>query len=104
LEFLNKDNSTNLSIYENETVENIIDEDSKYSKNKKNRKISLFSFNLNKFKSNFVDYLKSLKFTYDRKSIMRTPCNHLFHNRCLEKWLEVKNECPYCRREIPIIE
>lgn len=29
-----------------------------------------------------------------------TPCNHIFHSVCLEVWLEVKNECPNCRRNI----
>lgn len=77
----------------------------KYHKSKKIKKFfSLIDFDIRKFKNSVIDYLKSLRFTYERKNIMRTPCNHLFHNRCLEKWLELKNECPYCRREIPIIE
>ena len=38
------------------------------------------------------------------KPYMRTPCGHLFHTKCLETWLEVKNECPYCRQRIPPLE
>jgi len=30
-----------------------------------------------------------------------TPCDHRFHRACLEKWLDVKMECPTCRRELP---
>ena len=28
---------------------------------------------------------------------MVTPCNHFFHQECLERWMEVKMECPTCR-------
>ena len=35
---------------------------------------------------------------------MITPCHHLFHTKCLEMWLEQKNECPYCRQKIPPLE
>ena len=35
---------------------------------------------------------------------MITPCHHLFHRKCLEHWLNVKNQCPYCRQQIPPIE
>ena len=38
------------------------------------------------------------------KPYMRTPCGHLFHTKCLETWLEVKNECPYCRQKIPPLD
>ena len=29
-----------------------------------------------------------------------TKCNHLFHSKCLELWIECKSKCPNCRREI----
>lgn len=32
---------------------------------------------------------------------MVTPCNHLFHPECLQQWMNVKLECPVCRRSIP---
>ena len=35
---------------------------------------------------------------------MITPCHHLFHRKCLEHWLNVKNQCPYCRQQIPPLE
>ena len=38
------------------------------------------------------------------KPYMKTPCNHFFHTKCLETWLELKNECPYCRQKIPPLE
>ena len=31
------------------------------------------------------------------KKYMKTPCNHIFHSLCLEKWLVRKKECPNCR-------
>ena len=33
---------------------------------------------------------------------MLTKCNHLFHAKCLERWIECKSKCPNCRREITI--
>ena len=30
------------------------------------------------------------------RSRMITPCNHAFHTECLQKWMEVKLECPTC--------
>jgi hypothetical protein len=30
-----------------------------------------------------------------------TPCSHIFHANCLADWLEVKMECPTCRRPLP---
>jgi len=32
---------------------------------------------------------------------MITPCDHIFHAECLMQWLDVKLECPTCRRPLP---
>lgn len=32
---------------------------------------------------------------------MLTPCNHVFHAPCLQRWMEVKMECPTCRTPLP---
>ncbi|CAE8637803.1 unnamed protein product [Polarella glacialis] len=32
-----------------------------------------------------------------------TPCNHRFHESCLERWMDVKMECPTCRAPLPTI-
>ena len=37
----------------------------------------------------------------DRTAV--TPCAHVFHAKCLEQWLEIKMECPTCRRSLPPI-
>ena len=29
-----------------------------------------------------------------------TSCGHTFHNYCLDKWLETKNSCPLCRKNL----
>ncbi|KAL7086911.1 hypothetical protein ACP275_13G032200 [Erythranthe tilingii] len=32
---------------------------------------------------------------------MVTPCEHFFHNSCLQRWMDIKMECPTCRRALP---
>ena len=32
---------------------------------------------------------------------MVTPCNHFFHPECLTRWIDIKQECPTCRRALP---
>lgn len=69
--------------------------------------------NENKYRENMVNkasYFKKIMnylAHYDKqkkKEYMMTPCGHSFHTICLEKWLEIKIECPYCRNKIPPLE
>jgi hypothetical protein len=39
----------------------------------------------------------------DKKSTVITPCGHLFHTQCLAEWMNLRQECPLCRRELPPI-
>lgn len=39
----------------------------------------------------------------DRQGYMLAPCDHIFHRQCLEQWMEVKMECPICRKDLPAI-
>lgn len=32
---------------------------------------------------------------------MVTPCDHFFHTSCLQRWMDIKMECPTCRRPLP---
>ena len=32
---------------------------------------------------------------------MVTPCGHFFHPSCLQRWMDVKMECPTCRQLLP---
>ncbi|KAJ7981488.1 transmembrane E3 ubiquitin-protein ligase 1-like [Quillaja saponaria] len=32
---------------------------------------------------------------------MVTPCDHFFHPGCLQRWMDIKMECPTCRRPLP---
>lgn len=35
------------------------------------------------------------------KKTVKTSCGHIFHKKCLNKWLEEKQECPLCRTKFP---
>ena len=37
------------------------------------------------------------KFVIGESQVSVTPCSHVFHSECLEKWFEFKKECPNCR-------
>ena len=56
---------------------------------------------LNELIKKCIKYLegKNLK-----KKYMITPCDHVYHTVCLEKWMKQKNECPYCKTAIPPID
>ncbi|KAK7290885.1 hypothetical protein RIF29_05647 [Crotalaria pallida] len=32
---------------------------------------------------------------------MVTPCDHFFHSGCLQRWMDIKMECPTCRCSLP---
>ena len=48
--------------------------------------------------------LKYLEGKNIKKKYMITPCDHVFHTVCLEKWIKLKSECPYCKTNIPPID
>ena len=54
--------------------------------------------------SKIRSWIESLKYTYKEKEYMITPCKHVFHSLCLTSWMNLKHECPYCRRIIPPLE
>ena len=59
----------------------------------------------NYIKKEFIKYIEKLKEKQINKgNYMLTPCHHLFHTKCLESWLNVKNQCPCCRQKIPPLE
>jgi hypothetical protein len=33
-----------------------------------------------------------------------TPCDHVFHRDCLAQWMDIKMECPVCRRNLPDLD
>lgn len=36
----------------------------------------------------------------EESSIKRTPCQHIFHEECLGKWLQNNTTCPLCREDV----
>lgn len=39
-----------------------------------------------------------------KTKIMITPCKHKYHIVCLKKWIDIKLECPTCRKQIPPLD
>jgi hypothetical protein len=35
--------------------------------------------------------------TYTDETKKATECNHIFHQECLDRWLQENNSCPLCR-------
>ncbi|XP_058008189.1 uncharacterized protein LOC131182861 [Hevea brasiliensis] len=35
-----------------------------------------------------------------RFPLTKMPCSHIFHERCISRWLKVRNSCPTCRQEL----
>lgn len=33
--------------------------------------------------------------------IVATPCDHVFHKRCCQEWLQLSRTCPVCRIDLP---
>jgi len=38
----------------------------------------------------------------DTEEYSKTICNHVFHTKCIEKWLDIKNNCPCCREKFDL--
>ena len=92
-------------------LENLsVDVDENFNRIKKKKKHKTFIDKI--FKILYLDVLnKKIKKWINlligknlKKKYMITPCDHVFHTVCLEKWMKQKNECPYCKQEIPPID
>ena len=76
----------------------------KKEKNKNGCDKILHLCSLDKIVSKMERWLNNMEGKTGKKKYMITPCDHVFHTVCLEKWMRQKNECPYCKSVIPPIE
>ncbi|XP_038682750.1 transmembrane E3 ubiquitin-protein ligase FLY1-like isoform X2 [Tripterygium wilfordii] len=45
--------------------------------------------------------MTAIDVTQRSSDCMVTPCDHFFHSGCLQRWMDIKMECPTCRRPLP---
>lgn len=45
--------------------------------------------------------MTAIDLTHRSNDCMVTPCDHLFHSGCLQRWMDIKMECPTCRGPLP---
>ncbi|KAM3222158.1 transmembrane E3 ubiquitin-protein ligase FLY2 isoform X1 [Capsicum annuum] len=45
--------------------------------------------------------MTAIDLTQRSNNCMVTPCDHFFHLGCLQRWMDIKMECPTCRRPLP---
>ncbi|BBN70522.1 RING/U-box superfamily protein [Prunus dulcis] len=45
--------------------------------------------------------MTAVDLTQRSNDCMVTPCDHFFHSGCLQRWMDIKMECPTCRRPLP---
>jgi len=101
----NSINRNNVSIYNNLSYQNAIDEsfemsnniDNKISKIKHNKKIDKLDQQKLNEDTDCAICMQTIK---KNKSVYQIECNHKFHKQCLSEWLKEKFECPVCRHKI----
>ncbi|KAL5196501.1 hypothetical protein ABZP36_000013 [Zizania latifolia] len=45
--------------------------------------------------------MTTIDLTQRASEYMVAPCEHIFHSGCLQRWMDIKMECPTCRRSLP---
>lgn len=45
--------------------------------------------------------MTTIDLTQRTSEYMVAPCEHIFHSGCLQRWMDIKMECPTCRRPLP---
>lgn len=75
-----------------------------YGRLSKKEKLDIIKKKINDISKNNIDFVKqSCSICLEeyeqknRKKIVELPCKHIYHKRCLLKWMNIKTTCPICR-------
>ena len=104
----NKSINSDINIIDETNINNLNNTNENNNNNKINiikinkiRKKPKFKFNKTKFKNSIIIFFEPFyKFRKLNRPYICTPCNHVFHRHCFEKWLSFKKECPKCRNDL----
>lgn len=66
-------------------------------------KINLLYYNINEsdIKKNLSCSICIKQFK-DKLNVIKLLCNHVYHKKCIIKWLKEVSNCPICRKEVDI--
>lgn len=65
----------------------------------KNNVITIEKFSHKKAKTTkyYTNKCSICLYKFNNKSIMKLNCDHIYHKKCIKKWLKKNNSCPLCR-------
>lgn len=71
-----------------------------FTNNDDDHAVKLIPYNATQNSSATEDTSCPICFDNNTVNLVSTPCNHIYHSKCIEEWLKSHNTCPLCRKQI----